>query len=173
MDGQLAGVPEGTATSALSRTRSADAGGACVHVDSGDAIHGPGDLWQMIPTNPELFTLRLTGAQISRMLEQSLERSFAGDPLHQQGGYPMRFAGMHVVARVNNPAGARLQQVEIGDSPLNPAREDTVAAAGEQSVEEGSERVMQGIHAVDSVRAYFSVHIPDDHIATPTRFTAI
>lgn len=120
-----------------------------------------GDLWQMIPTNPELFTVRLSGAQLSQMLEQSLERSFAADALRQQGGYPMRFAGMHVVARVNNPAGSRLQQVEIGGARLDAKREYTVAAAGEQSVTGGSDRVRSGLSAIDSVRAYLATHRPD------------
>ena len=120
-----------------------------------------GDLWQMIPTNPELFTARLTGAQLWRMLEQSLERSFAGDALRQQGGYPMRFAGMRVVARVNNPAGSRLQQVEIGGVKLDPDREYAVAAAGEQSITGGSDRVRSGLSAIDSVRAYLARPRPD------------
>ena len=31
-----------------------------------------GDLWQMIPTNPELFTIELTGSEVVRMLEKSI-----------------------------------------------------------------------------------------------------
>lgn len=131
-----------------------------------------GDLWQMIPTNPELFTVRLSGAQLWRTLEQSLERSFAGDALRQQGGYPLRFAGMRVVARVNNPAGSRLQQVEIGGAQLDVAREYSVAAAGEQSVR-GGERIMSGVRAVDSVRHYLAAHAPYKDLDVADAFVAI
>ena len=40
-----------------------------------------GDLWQALPTNPELFTVRLSGAALRRMLEQSLERTFSSECL--------------------------------------------------------------------------------------------
>ncbi|MGZ8471666.1 MAG: bifunctional metallophosphatase/5'-nucleotidase [Gemmatirosa sp.] len=111
-----------------------------------------GDLWQMIPTNPELFTARLRGAELRRLLETSLERTFAGDLLRQQGGYVVRFAGMRALARLNNPAGTRLVQLEIGGAPVDAAREYVVAAAGEQSVPPGEQRAMTGIRAVDAVR---------------------
>ncbi len=113
-----------------------------------------GDLWQMIPTNPELVIVRLRGAQLQRMLEESLERTFAGDVLRQQGGYVVRFAGMHAVARLNNPSGTRLVQLEIGGDPVEADREYVVAAAGEQSVPPGGERVMSGMHAIEAVRQY-------------------
>lgn len=113
-----------------------------------------GDLWQMIPTDPEVFTTRMRGAALRRLLETSLERTFAGDVLRQQGGYLTRFAGMHVVARLNNPAGTRLVQVEVGGAPLDEDREYVVAAAGEQSVLPGGERAMSGARAVDVIRRH-------------------
>lgn len=113
-----------------------------------------GDLWQMIPTDPELFTVRLRGAELRRLLETSLERTFAGDVLRQQGGYVVRFAGMRAVARLNNPAGSRLVQLEIGGAPAQAEREYTVVAAGEQSVPQGGERTMTGVRAVDAIRAH-------------------
>jgi 2',3'-cyclic-nucleotide 2'-phosphodiesterase (5'-nucleotidase family) len=120
-----------------------------------------GDLWQMLPPNTELFTVRLTGAELRRMLEQSLERTFAGDVLRQQGGYVMRFAGMHAVARLNNPAGTRVQQIEIGGALADPKRAYVVAAAGGQSVQAREGRAMTGVHAIDSVRAWLAEHRPD------------
>lgn len=120
-----------------------------------------GDLWQMLPPNPELFTVRLTGAELRRMLEQSLERTFAGDMLRQQGGYVMRFAGMHAVARLNNPAGARVQRVEIDGDPVDPKREYVVAAAGEQSVGVREGHAMTGVRAIDSVRAFLASRRPE------------
>lgn len=111
-----------------------------------------GDLWQMIPPNPELFTVTLTGAELRRMLEQSLERTFSRDPMRQQGGYVMRFSGMRAVARINNPPGARLLQLEVGDTPVDPDRAYTVAAAGAQSVRKEEGRSMSGIRAIEALR---------------------
>lgn len=119
-----------------------------------------GDLWQMLPTNPELFTMQRSGAELRRMLEQSLERTFASDALRQEGGYVLRFAGMRAVARLNNPAGARIQRLEIVGAAVDPARDYTVVAAGEQSGGQSQARRMTGVHAIDSVRAHLAAHRP-------------
>ena len=113
-----------------------------------------GDLWQMIPTNPELFTIAMTGTELWRMLEASIEKTFAADTLRQQGGYVMRFSGMRAVARLNNPAGTRVQELEIGGAPAEAAREYTVAAAGAQSVSRQDGRTMTGVRSIDALVAY-------------------
>ena len=132
-----------------------------------------GDLWQMIPTNPELFTVRLTGAEVRRMLEQSIEYSFAGDLLRQRGGYVLRFAGMRAVARLNNAPGTRVQQLEIAGVPVDHTREYTVAAAGEQSVHQMEGRTMTGVRAIDSMRAYLHAHRPAYTPMTHRRLVAV
>lgn len=113
-----------------------------------------GDLWQMIPTNPELYTVRLRGEELRRLLETSLERTFSGDVLRQEGGYVVRFAGMCALARLNNPAGTRLVHLEVAGAAVVPDREYLVATAGEQSAPSTAERMMTGISAVDSIRRY-------------------
>ena len=132
-----------------------------------------GDLWQMLPPNPELFTVRLTGAELRRVLEQSLERTFAGDVLRQQGGYIMRFAGMRAVARLNNPAGTRVQRLEIGGAPADPEREYVVAAAGEQSVRSQEGRAMTGVRVIDSVRAWLASHRPEEGLGERSALVAV
>lgn len=119
-----------------------------------------GDLWQMIPTNPELFTMRLTGAELRRMLEQSLERAFAADPFRQQGGYVLRFSGMRAAVRLNNPAGARVIRLEVGGTEALPEREYTVAAAGGLGAQRQESRTLTGVRAMDSLRAYLARHRP-------------
>lgn len=139
-------------------------------------VPGPitlGDLWQMIPTNPELFTVELTGAELRRIIEKSIEQTFAGDALRQQGGYVIRIAGMHVVARLNNPAGARIQQLEIGGVAASPARKYRVAAAGEQSATAAGERAMTGVRAIDSLRSYLRMHRPAPSPSGAARFVAV
>ena len=132
-----------------------------------------GDLWQMIPTNPELFTVRLTGDELRRMLEQSMERTFSGDLLRQQGGYVMRFAGMRAVVRLNNAPGTRVQQLEIGGTPAERTREYTIAAAGEQSVKQQEGRMMTGVRAVESMRTYLQTHAPAHTPATHRTIVAV
>ena len=132
-----------------------------------------GDLWQMIPTNPELFTVRLTGDELRRMLEQSLERTLSGDLLRQQGGYVMRFAGMRAVVRLNNAPGTRVQQLEIGGTPAERTREYTVAAAGEQSVKQREGRTMTCVRAVDCMRTYLQTHAPAHTPATHRTLVAV
>lgn len=119
-----------------------------------------GDLWQMIPTNPELFTMRLAGAELRRMLEQSLERAFSADPFRQQGGYVIRFSGMRALVRLNNPAGARVIRLEIGGGEARPKREYTVAAAGGLGTRNRESRTPTGMRAIDSLRAYLAKHRP-------------
>lgn len=109
-------------------------------------------LWQLIPPDPELFTIALTGAVLRRMLERSLERTFSGDALRQRGGYVMRFDGMSAVARLNSPPGERLVQREIAGKPADPERSYTVAAAGDQSVPRREGRRMTGMRAVEVLR---------------------
>ncbi len=116
-----------------------------------------GDLWQMIPTNPELYTVRLRGEELRRLLEASLERTFSGDVLRQEGGYVVRFAGMRAVARLNNPAGMRLVHLEIAGAPVVPNCEYLVATAGEQSAPSTAERTMTGIAAVEAVRRFLQM----------------
>ena len=132
-----------------------------------------GDLWQMIPTNPELFTVQLTGAELHRMLEQSIERAFSGDLLRQQGGYVMRFSGMKAVARLNNPAGTRVHRLEISGQIVDRDRAYTVAAAGEQSVETRGGRTLIGVRSIDSLRAYLASHRPSNTPITNRNLVAI
>jgi 2',3'-cyclic-nucleotide 2'-phosphodiesterase (5'-nucleotidase family) len=51
------------------------------------------DLWNIIPVNPPISLVELTGEQIQAMLEESLEHVFARDPYHQMGGYVKRMLG--------------------------------------------------------------------------------
>lgn len=87
-------------------------------------------------------------------METSLERTVAGDVLQQQGGYVVRFAGMRAVAWLNNPAGTRLAHLEVGGAPADEDREYVVAAAGEQSVPPGGDRLMTGMRAIDALRGH-------------------
>jgi S-sulfosulfanyl-L-cysteine sulfohydrolase len=45
------------------------------------------DLYNIIPMNPPVATVEITGEELKTMLEENLERTFACDPYNQMGGY--------------------------------------------------------------------------------------
>src|SRR5699024_11250433 len=54
------------------------------------------DIWNIIPTNPLVSVVMLTGAEILSMLEENLEHTFAADPYEQMGGYMKRCLGWNL-----------------------------------------------------------------------------
>jgi 2',3'-cyclic-nucleotide 2'-phosphodiesterase (5'-nucleotidase family) len=44
------------------------------------------DLYNIIPMNPPISTVELTGEELKAMLEENLERTFSRDPYQQMGG---------------------------------------------------------------------------------------
>lgn len=118
------------------------------------------DLWQMVPTNPELFTAEMTGEQIRQTIEQSLNSVYAGEALRQKGGYPIRFSGLSAVVRLNNPKGARVAQLDIAGNPYSPDRLYTITAAGEQDIKHAGNKRSVGTNAVGALRLYLQKHSP-------------
>ncbi len=131
-----------------------------------------GDLWQMIPTNPEVFTTTLSGAEIRDRLEESLESVFAADPMQQKGGYVIRTSGISARVRLNNPYGARVQQLEIGGADYQPEAAYTVASAGEQDIQ-ADDKQNSGVHAIDALRRYLAQHAPVNAELTGAKFVVI
>ncbi len=80
------------------------------------------DLYNIIPMNPPISTVELTGEEIVAMLEENLGRTFACDPYQQMGGYVKRGLGFNAYIKIENPPGQRVQQVFVGDEPLQPGR---------------------------------------------------
>lgn len=115
------------------------------------------DLWNIIPTNPPVSTVTLTGAEIIAMLEENLERTFSRDPLGQMGGYLKRFRGLTVYGKLENPFGHRVEQILRRDGALVADGEYKVAFVTEQGVPKtfGTGRAQMEIHAVDALRDFF------------------
>src|SRR5690625_6436380 len=61
------------------------------------------DLWNIIPTNPPVSIVEITGAEIIQMLEENIENTFASDPYKQMGGYLKRCLGMKMFIKLENP----------------------------------------------------------------------
>lgn len=120
------------------------------------------DLYNIIPMNPEVSTVELTGEEIMKMLEENLERTFSADPMKQMGGYIKRCMGLHVKMRIENPRGHRIQQIFIGDEPLAKGKTYKAVFVTMQGVPEklGKNRQNLSVKAVDAM-ADFLVKNPE------------
>jgi 2',3'-cyclic-nucleotide 2'-phosphodiesterase (5'-nucleotidase family) len=120
------------------------------------------DLYNMIPMNPPISTVELTGEEIVAMLEENLERTFARDPYDQMGGYVKRSLGFNVYIKIENPPGQRVQQVFVGDERLQPGRHYPAAFVTEQGVAHkyGRNRRQHTERIIEALRAYLARHRP-------------
>ncbi|MHB8960288.1 MAG: bifunctional metallophosphatase/5'-nucleotidase [Candidatus Limnocylindrales bacterium] len=142
-----------------------------VPVPPGDVTVG--DLWQVIPTDPEIFTVTMTGSQIRQRLEASLESVYAPDPFDQKGGFVLRVSGLSAVVRLNNPKGTRVEHLDIAGAPYDANRPYTVAAAGEQDMEHARNKQATGTRAIEALRRYFERHSPVNAALTHAKFVAV
>ena len=120
------------------------------------------DLYNMIPMNPPISTVELTGEEIVTMLEENLGRTFACDPYDQMGGYVKRSLGLNAYIKIENPAGQRVQQVFAGGEPLQPGRHYPTAFVTEQGVAQkyGRNRQQHTERSIEALRAYLARHRP-------------
>ena len=120
------------------------------------------ELYDIVPMDPEIETVELTGAEVWQMLEHNLEGTYSQAPLHQMGGYVKRALGLRAYFKAENPKGSRLQTVFIQDQPLDPGRTYTAAFITSQGVPHrlGRNRRPTGHHAVAAMRAYLAQHRP-------------
>ena len=114
------------------------------------------DLYNIIPMNPVIQTIVLTGEEIINMLEKNLERTFSTVPMKQMGGYVKRCLGLHVKMRIENPKGNRIQQIFIGDEPLIKEKNYKAAFVTAQGIPKkmGKNRMDMNIKAVEAMAEY-------------------
>jgi 2',3'-cyclic-nucleotide 2'-phosphodiesterase (5'-nucleotidase family) len=67
--------------------------------------------WNVIPVDPSISVVDLTGSEIRAMMEENLERTFSADPFAQMGGYLKRFRGLTIYGKLENPSGNRIERV--------------------------------------------------------------
>ncbi|MBB5439186.1 5'-nucleotidase [Pedobacter sp. AK017] len=120
------------------------------------------DLYNIVPMNPPVSVVELTGSEIIKMLEENLERTFSSEPMLQMGGYVKRAVGLHVYLRIENPKGHRIQQVFIGDQALDKQQTYKVAFITSQGVPEniGHNRRDLDIDVIKAVTDYLQQHHP-------------
>jgi 2',3'-cyclic-nucleotide 2'-phosphodiesterase (5'-nucleotidase family) len=120
------------------------------------------DLWNIIPVNPPISLVELTGDEIRTMLEENLEHVFAHDPYHQMGGYVKRMLGLNLYVKIENDVGQRIQQLFVQGKPVPMDKLYTAAFVTAQGVPNkyGSGRRDLDIHAVDALQQYVAQNTP-------------
>lgn len=92
------------------------------------------DLWNIIPTNPPVSTVEITGHELWSMMEENLERTFCVDPYEQMGGYVKRCRGLNIYAKIENPSNHRIEGFLIDGAPLRRDHVYQAAFVTEQAV---------------------------------------
>ena len=115
------------------------------------------DLWNIIPMNPPVSTVKVTGAEIHQMLEENLERTFAADPYEQMGGYVKRMRGLKLYFKAENPKGRRIDRLFAGNEAIKSDRVYQVAFVTAQGVPTkfGHDRASLDIDAISALRCLF------------------
>lgn len=120
------------------------------------------DLWNIIPSNPPVSIVEMTGAEIWEMMEESLERTFSSDAYRQMGGYVKRCRGVNIYTKIENPAGARIQEFFVEGERLENERTYTAAFVTEQGVPKkyGRNRRNLEVKAIDALRDHLKKNHP-------------
>jgi 2',3'-cyclic-nucleotide 2'-phosphodiesterase (5'-nucleotidase family) len=115
------------------------------------------DLWNIIPVNPRVSTVEITGGTRA-MMEENLERTFARDPYEQMGGYVKRCMGVRLYCKLENPPGLRIQEFFAGGRRLDPDTVYRAAFVTTQGVPPryGKNREILDIRAIEALERYLS-----------------
>lgn len=129
------------------------------------------DLWNIIPTNPLVSTVELSGAELAAMLEENLERTFVADPYQQMGGFVKRCGGINAYIKIENPVGFRIERLFAAGKPVQPERYYTAVFVTAQGVplKFGRHRQDFEIRAIEAIRRYLVIHAAAD----PTPFGSV
>jgi 2',3'-cyclic-nucleotide 2'-phosphodiesterase (5'-nucleotidase family) len=116
------------------------------------------DLWNIVPTNPPISTVVLSGQEIWDMLEENLERTFAANPYEQMGGYVKRCLGLQLYFKAENPKFHRIDRLFVCGEEVAPQRDYQVSFITAQGVplKYGRERKSLDIRAVDALKTYLA-----------------
>lgn len=120
------------------------------------------DLYNIIPMNPPVSTVELSGEEIREMLEENLERTFSCDPYNQMGGYVKRCLGLTAYFKIENPSGHRIQNLFAGNEAVEPDKYYTAAYVTMQGVPQkyGRNRENRSERIIDAMKKYLSKHSP-------------
>ena len=118
------------------------------------------DLYNIIPMNPPVSTIELSGEEIREMLEENLERTFSCDAYNQMGGYLKRCLGLNVYFKIENPTGLRIQKLFVGNEEIQADKYYSAAFVTMQGVPQkfGRIRKNQSERIIDAMRKYLAKH---------------
>ena len=110
-------------------------------------------LYTIVPMDPMIRSVELTGQEIIDMLEDNLESTFSAQPFKQMGGYIKRSAGLRIYFKLENPYGQRIQRIFVGEEALDPEKTYQAAYVTRQAVPEryGKKHKDTGRHALDAM----------------------
>ena len=120
------------------------------------------DLFNIIPMNPAVSTVELSGEEIKEMLEENLERTFSCDPYQQMGGYVKRCLGLTVYFKIENPSVYRIQKLFAENEAVKPDKYYPAAFVTIQGVPQkyGQNRKERSERIIDAMKKYLSKHHP-------------
>jgi len=110
------------------------------------------DLYNMVPMDPNIYLVDLTGKEIIDMLEENFERTFSCDPMALMGGYCKRHLGLQVKFHIENPFGYRIEEILHEGERLEKQNLYKVAYITEQGVANKYGRNRQNIE-ISTVQA--------------------
>lgn len=118
------------------------------------------DLWNIIPVNPPVSKVKITGKEIRDMMEENLERTFATDPYDQMGGYVKRCMGINLYFKIENPHGERIQELFVQGIPVDNEKLYDAVFVTSQGVpaKYGQERKSLDTHAIEALKKYLERH---------------
>lgn len=116
------------------------------------------DLWNMIPANPPVSTVEVTGEEIWTMMEENFERTFSSNPYEQMGGYVKRCRGVNIYAKIENPPGQRIERFFVDSIPIVRDRTYTAAYVTMQAIPQhfGRKRRNLDVGAVKALERYLA-----------------
>lgn len=113
------------------------------------------DLHSIIPTNPQMFTLEMSGEQLINALEKNLEMVFSRDPFKQKGGYILRSSGLFMAFKPYNPDGNRIQKLLVGGKEISLTKKYKIAGGGKQLFKNAEARkTYHGVQAIDVIKKF-------------------
>lgn len=120
------------------------------------------DLWNIIPVNPPVTSVELTGREIWNMMEENIELTFSRNPYHQMGGYLKRCMGLDMYFKIENPPGSRIQKVFVKGKPLDPSAKYRAVYVTSQGVPSryGENREHSDLRAVEALIDYVERNSP-------------
>ncbi|MBL7778535.1 MAG: bifunctional metallophosphatase/5'-nucleotidase [Chitinophagales bacterium] len=87
-----------------------------------------GYIFDMLPVDSTVRTAKATGKQLKEWLEKELNNVFAKDASERFGGWVIKFNGMKVTFNAFGEKGKRVQNVTVGDQPLDLEKTYTLCA---------------------------------------------